>query len=261
MDEAPKSKPTLRARADKIKDFRCKNLIAVIEHPDDIRNIGTIIRNVSALGVDKAYVVTGEALLPDEWADIRTKRALNAISASALAIALGVFTPALVTAQRLHTVAVDATVGSATGRGGDFKDPWMVGARLAASVRFGRGTHLRYFAELATDGLALAKADLPYCSLSSRGGCQRTYPEFTGTTAVVGLVNTRTDDVELRAGLGAGTYRASGTRVGAVLAQLDVTGFFTSHVGVVVGARQVVVPRYRRDKLTIRPWMLGVRVR
>jgi len=31
MEEKKKSKPTLRARADKIKDFRCKNLIAVIE--------------------------------------------------------------------------------------------------------------------------------------------------------------------------------------------------------------------------------------
>ena len=50
MEEKKKSKPTLRARADKIKDFRCKNLIAVIEHPIDIRNIGTIIRNVNALG-------------------------------------------------------------------------------------------------------------------------------------------------------------------------------------------------------------------
>ena len=58
MEEKKKSKPTLRARADKIKDFRCENLIAVIEQPDDPRNIGTIIRNVNALGVEKAYVVS-----------------------------------------------------------------------------------------------------------------------------------------------------------------------------------------------------------
>ena len=48
MEEKKKSKPTLRARADKIRDFRCKNLIAVIEQPDDPRNIGTIIRSRSA---------------------------------------------------------------------------------------------------------------------------------------------------------------------------------------------------------------------
>ena len=36
MEETKKSKPTLRARANKIKNARCKNLIAVIENPDCI---------------------------------------------------------------------------------------------------------------------------------------------------------------------------------------------------------------------------------
>jgi len=84
MEEKRKSKPTLRARADKIKDFRCKNLIAVIDNPDDIRNIGTIIRNVNALGVEKAYVISDQKLLPDEWEAMRTKPKLNALSASAI---------------------------------------------------------------------------------------------------------------------------------------------------------------------------------
>lgn len=84
MDEQKKSKPTLRARADKIKNLRCKNLIAVIEYPDDLRNIGTIIRNVNALGVEKAYVVTDKKALPDDWQEMRNKSKLNAISASAI---------------------------------------------------------------------------------------------------------------------------------------------------------------------------------
>jgi len=84
MEETKKSKPTLRARADKVKEFRCKNLIAVIEHPDDPRNIGTIIRNVNALGVDKAYVVSDKDYLPDDWEEMRNKSKLNAISASAI---------------------------------------------------------------------------------------------------------------------------------------------------------------------------------
>ncbi|WP_441277289.1 TrmH family RNA methyltransferase [Tardiphaga sp. 172_B4_N1_3] len=84
MEEKSKSKPTLRARADKIKDFRCKNLIAVIENPTDVRNIGTIIRNVNALGVEKAYVITDQNSLPDEWEEMREKRKLSAISASAI---------------------------------------------------------------------------------------------------------------------------------------------------------------------------------
>ncbi|UFS78086.1 RNA methyltransferase [Tardiphaga sp. 37S4] len=84
MEEKSTSKPTLRARADKIKDFRCKNLIAVIENPTDVRNIGTIIRNVNALGVEKAYVITNQNSLPDEWEEMREKRKLSAISASAI---------------------------------------------------------------------------------------------------------------------------------------------------------------------------------
>ncbi|MDZ4348588.1 MAG: RNA methyltransferase [Xanthomonadaceae bacterium] len=84
MDETKKSKPTLRARADKAKSLRCKNLIAVIEQPDDLRNIGTIIRNVNALGVEKAYVVTDSEILPNEWQAMRHERKLKAISASAI---------------------------------------------------------------------------------------------------------------------------------------------------------------------------------
>ena len=84
MEENKKSKTSLRAKADKIKDFRCKNLIAVIEYPTDLRNIGTIIRNVNALGVEKAYVVTDHQFVPDDWQEMRGRRALNAISASAI---------------------------------------------------------------------------------------------------------------------------------------------------------------------------------
>jgi len=84
ISEQKKSKPTLRARANKIKHARCKNLIAVIENPEDIRNIGTIIRNVNALGVEKAYVVSSKPSLPDTWEEMRDKAKLNAISASGI---------------------------------------------------------------------------------------------------------------------------------------------------------------------------------
>ena len=84
MQEKKKSKPTLRARADKVKDFRCKNLIAVIENPGDLKNIGTIIRNVNALGVEKAYIVTGSNIVPDDWQKMREEPKLSAISVSAI---------------------------------------------------------------------------------------------------------------------------------------------------------------------------------
>lgn len=83
MEEA-KPKSSKRERADRIKEFRCKNLIAVIEDPHNIRNIGTVIRNVNALGVEKAYVVDPRRSLPDDWEDMRENKDLSATSVSAI---------------------------------------------------------------------------------------------------------------------------------------------------------------------------------
>ena len=49
-----KEKSSARHRADAIKAFRCKNLIAVLECPRDIKNIGTVIRNVNVC--QRSYV-------------------------------------------------------------------------------------------------------------------------------------------------------------------------------------------------------------
>ena len=78
-----KPKSTLRQRADAIKPFRCKYLIAVIENPMDIKNIGTVIRNVNALGVDKVYIVDSRKSLPDDWEEIRVRKSLLETSVSA----------------------------------------------------------------------------------------------------------------------------------------------------------------------------------
>jgi len=39
---------------------------------------------VNALGVEKAYIVTEHDFVPDDWQEMRSRRALNAISASAI---------------------------------------------------------------------------------------------------------------------------------------------------------------------------------
>ena len=39
-----RSRTNVRHRADAIKPYRCKNLIAVMERPKHIKNIGTVIR-------------------------------------------------------------------------------------------------------------------------------------------------------------------------------------------------------------------------
>ena len=85
MDETTKkSKPGVRQRADEIAAFRCKNLIAVIENPTEDRNIGTVIRNVNALGVEKVYVVDSYNKLPEDWHDMRSHEAMSKTSVSAI---------------------------------------------------------------------------------------------------------------------------------------------------------------------------------
>jgi len=79
---APKS--SKRQRADAIKPYVCKNLIAVIEDPHDVRNIGTVIRNVCALGVEKTYIIDPRKALPDNWQEMREKKSLSSTSASAV---------------------------------------------------------------------------------------------------------------------------------------------------------------------------------
>lgn len=84
-ERASKSKKSaVRERADAIKPYRCKNLIAVLEDPQDIRNIGTVIRNVNALGVEKAYVVDPRRALPEDWQDMRDRKSLSKTSVSAI---------------------------------------------------------------------------------------------------------------------------------------------------------------------------------
>jgi tRNA (guanosine-2'-O-)-methyltransferase len=83
-DGKPKSKATVRARANAIKPFICKNLVAVIENPSEFRNIGTVIRNVNAFGVEKVYVVDPHHSLPDDWQDMRERKSLSKTSVSAI---------------------------------------------------------------------------------------------------------------------------------------------------------------------------------
>ena len=77
-------KTSLRSRADAAKKFRCKNLIVVLENPKHILNVGSVLRNIDALGAEKLYVIDGNRLLPDNWQDMRERKSLNKISASAV---------------------------------------------------------------------------------------------------------------------------------------------------------------------------------
>jgi len=83
-DEEPKTSFNARQRANEIKEFKCKNLIAVLECPAIIKNIGTVIRNVNALGVEKTYIIDPRKALPDDWQDMRERKSLSKTSVSAI---------------------------------------------------------------------------------------------------------------------------------------------------------------------------------
>ena len=74
----------VRRRANEIKPYVCKNLIAVIEDPSDIRNIGTVIRNVNALGAEKTYIIDPRRALPNDWQEMRERKSLTKTSVSAV---------------------------------------------------------------------------------------------------------------------------------------------------------------------------------
>ncbi len=84
MTKQKAEKSSLRKRANEIKDFQCKNLIAVLEEPNMVQNIGTVIRNINALGVEKLYIIDSRNKLPKKWQDMRERKSLLKSSVSAI---------------------------------------------------------------------------------------------------------------------------------------------------------------------------------
>ena len=77
-------KTRIRKKLNELKKYRCRYLIAVIENPRDIKNIGTVIRNVNALGVGKVYIVDPRKGLPNSWQKMKEECLLLGASVSAI---------------------------------------------------------------------------------------------------------------------------------------------------------------------------------
>lgn len=82
--QVSKEKSSLRKRADKIKEFRCKNLIVVLEDPKDPNNVGTVIRNINALGAEKLYLIDSTNSLPNNWDEFKERKSIVASSVSSV---------------------------------------------------------------------------------------------------------------------------------------------------------------------------------
>ena len=68
---------TIRERIRKIKHLRNLYFICVLEYPRDIKNIASAIRNISAFGVEKLYVVGGTKVMRDFDSARKSKRLKN----------------------------------------------------------------------------------------------------------------------------------------------------------------------------------------
>ena len=67
----------VRERIREIKHLRNRYFICVLENPSDIVNVASAIRNISAFGIEKLYVVGGGNILRDFESSRNNKRLTN----------------------------------------------------------------------------------------------------------------------------------------------------------------------------------------
>jgi len=77
LETEPKRRIALRKKADHAKLFRSSSMICVLENPNQLLNIGSVMRNIDALGICKLYLVT------DKKMDVKTNKSLHQSSVSA----------------------------------------------------------------------------------------------------------------------------------------------------------------------------------
>jgi len=74
---------SIRERIRKIKHLRNLYFICVLENPTDIVNIGSAIRNISAFGVEKLYIIKGAKNILHDFESSRKNKRLTNISVGA----------------------------------------------------------------------------------------------------------------------------------------------------------------------------------
>ena len=167
--------------------------------------------------------------------------------------------------QVLRGVAMDAAIGTAEGRGGDFVGRDFVAAHFAVSGVVPIAPKLGFFVALGYDWFGFFGAghgDICRIDPGNRsGGCLPTFPTVGGSNLTVGGAFALASAIQLRAGLGAAAYSLGDTRIGGVLAEAEAAVFPVPYVGIVASARTVAIPRYRQDRLSLAHWLLGVRLR
>lgn len=72
---------SVRSKIDTIKHLQHRKLICMLEDPRNIVNIGSTIRNISAFGITKLYVIGGDENLLAEFETTRNHKKLTSLRA------------------------------------------------------------------------------------------------------------------------------------------------------------------------------------
>ena len=183
-----------------------------------------------------------------------------------LAFTLGIGSPRDASGQVEHRWSTDVTVGGATVNSGEYlNEIGKAAAHLALADRVLQRGRFAAYAEAGYDWLGKfgpigGNPDLLCIADRPGGRCRPDFPDVTGPSASIGLLYAPVTRVEIRIGVGGGAYSVDSTRVGAAVGQLDAAVFPGAHLGLILGARFAVIPRYRHDRLTMVPVLLGLRV-
>ena len=184
-----------------------------------------------------------------------------------LAFTLSAGSPSHVSAQAEYRWSADGAVGVATvNSGAFFNEAGKAVAHLAIADRVLQRGRVAAYAEAGYDWLGKffligANSDLICVVDRPGGGCRADFPNVTGPSASIGLLYAPLTRVETRVGVGGAAYSVAGSRVGAAVGQLDAAVFPAANLGLILGAQFAVIPRYRHDRLTMVPVLLGLRVR
>jgi hypothetical protein len=167
-------------------------------------------------------------------------------------------------AQNHFSGAADIGLTNGEGRGGEYDARKLQGIRLAASARLA-SERFGMFVEVARESLgSLVGGNELVCRPAVTGGCVPGYPKMHGWSTSVGMLVRPRQFFEGRVGAGPGWYFTrdqANPQLTAIVGSADIAVYPTSHIGVSLAIQQVALARYRGDRLSVRPFTIGVRVR
>lgn len=169
--------------------------------------------------------------------------------------------PPQASAQSVSPLAIQVTGGNVTGHGEDYRERVQPVVQLRASVRLLRRGHVAGVVGVEWDSHPVFQALKLICVVRADGSCIPQYPWLSGVNASIGVIAAPHARIELGAGIGPGIYTDGRTRVGAIAAHLEGAAFPFQHVGLMIGARRVVLPNYSGGTLSLSSTVYGLRVR